>query len=105
MQNLPKITATLNSTAIQNDRFRTPARTRERRTRTSLLPPNQRSWLLLTEAASLIGCSKANAHRLRRGEIDGVPRLPAVQVGKRKWVVLKTSLELWQRENERLSAA
>ena len=70
----------------------------------SLPPPDQRSWLLLTEAAGLIGCSKATAHRLRRGEIEGVPRLPTVQVGKRKWVVLKASLEQWQRENERISA-
>jgi hypothetical protein len=105
MQNLPAITAALNTTTIQNDRFRTPARTRETRTRRSLPPPEQRSWLLLTEAASLIGCSKATAHRLRRGEIDGVPRLPTVQVAKRKWVVLKSSLEQWQRENERISAA
>jgi len=103
MQNLPAISATLNTTAIQNDRFRT-GRVRERRTRRSLPPPDRRSWLLLTEAAGLIGCSKATAHRLRRGEIEGVPRLPAVQVGKRKWVVLKASLEQWQRENERLSA-
>lgn len=105
MQNLPAITATRNTIATQSERFRTPARTRERRTRTSLPPLEQRSWLLLTEAASLIGCSKATAHRLRRGEIEGVPRLPAVQVAKRKWVVLKASLEQWQRENERLSAA
>ena len=61
MQNLPANTVTLNTTAIQNDRFRTPTRTRQRRTRTSLPPPDQRSWLLLTEAASLIGCSKATA--------------------------------------------
>jgi hypothetical protein len=59
----------------------------------------------LVEAAVLIGCSHATIHRLRRGEIKGIPRLPAVQVGKRKWVVLKTSLEQWQRENESLSAA
>ena len=52
-----------------------------------------------------IGCSPATIHRLRRGEIAGVPRLPAVQVGKRKWVVLKESLERWQHENEQVSAA
>lgn len=105
MQNLPAITTSLNTTAIENNRSRRPARTRERRTHTSLPPLDQRSWLLLTEAASLIGCSKATAHRLRRGEIEGVPRLPTVQVAKRKWVVLKASLEHWQRENERHSAA
>jgi hypothetical protein len=64
--------------------------TRERK---PLPPTEQRSWLLLIEAALLIGCSLPTIHRLRRGEIEGVPRLPAVQVGKRKWVVLKASLE------------
>lgn len=79
--------------------------TRGNRLRQSAPALEQRSWLLLAEVASLIGCSKATAHRLRRGEIDGVPRLPAVQVGKRKWVVLKASLEEWQRENEQSTAA
>lgn len=79
--------------------------TRGNRFRQSAPALEQRSWLLLAEVASLIGCSKATAHRLRRGEIDGVPRLPAVQVGKRKWVVLKASLEEWQRENEQSTAA
>ena len=76
-----------------------------KRCRKSLLPPEQRPWLLLAEAAVQIGCSSATIHRLRRGEIDGVPRLPAVQVGKRKWIVLKDSLERWQHENEQVSAA
>ena len=75
------------------------------RSRKPLPPPEQRSWLLLGEAAVQIGCSPATIHRLRRGEIIGVPRLPAVQVGKRKWVVLKDSLERWQHENEQVSAA
>lgn len=79
--------------------------TRRARARKSIAPPDQRPWLLLVEAAGVIGCSKATIHRLRRGEVEGVPRLPAVQVGKRRWVVLKTSLERWQRENERISAA
>jgi hypothetical protein len=75
------------------------------RPRKPLPPPEQRPWLLLVEAAIQIGCSPATIRRLRRGEIDGVPRLPAVQVGKRKWVVLKESLERWKRENEQASAA
>jgi hypothetical protein len=78
---------------------------RRPRERKSIPPQDQRSWLLLNEAAVLVGCSHATIHRLRRGEIEGIPRLPAVQVGKRKWVVLKTTLEQWQRENESLSAA
>jgi Helix-turn-helix domain len=73
--------------------------------RLSIPPVEQRSWLTLAEAARVIGCSKATLHRLRRGEIDGVPRLPTVQLGKRKWVVLKTSLAQWQHENERVCAA
>jgi hypothetical protein len=78
---------------------------RTTRSRKPLPPTEQRAWLLLVEAATRIGCSPATIHRLRRGEIPGVPRLPAVQVGKRKWVVLKDSLERWQHENEQISAA
>jgi len=74
------------------------------RSRKPIPPPEQRT-LLLGEAAVQIGCSPATIHRLRRGEIAGVPRLPTVQVGKRKWVVLKDSLERWQHENEQVSAA
>jgi hypothetical protein len=76
-----------------------------KRYRKPLPPPEQRSWLLPLEAAIRIGCSKATIHRLRRGEITGVPPLPAVQVEKRKWVVLNDSLERWQHENEQVSAA
>lgn len=75
------------------------------RQRRPVPPPDSRQWLLLVEAAAAIGCSPATAHRLRRGEIDGVPKLPAVQVGKRKWVVLKSSLERWRQENEHITAA
>jgi hypothetical protein len=78
---------------------------RTERSRKPIPPAEQRSWLLLVEAARQIGCSPATIYRLRRGEIDGVPRLPAVQVGKRKWVVLKETLERWQHENEQASAA
>ena len=76
-----------------------------RRTRKPIPTADQRSWLLLDEVAAAIGCSSATAHRLRRGEIEGVPRLPAVQVGRKKWVVLKATLEQWQRENEQMTAA
>jgi hypothetical protein len=76
-----------------------------KRIRKSMPPPEQRSWLTLVEAAVQIGCSPVTINRLRRGEIAGVPRLPAVRVGKRKWVVLKESLERWQHKNEQISAA
>ncbi len=78
---------------------------KQMRNRRPLPPAGERPWLLLVEAAVQIGCSRATIHRLRRGEINGVPRLPAVQVGKRKWIVLKESLERWQHENEQVSAA
>ena len=76
-----------------------------RRTRKPIPAINERPWLLLDEVAAAIGCSSATAHRLRRGEIEGVPRLPSVQVGRKKWVVLKATLEQWQRENEKMTAA
>ena len=75
------------------------------RTRKPIPAVDQRPWLLVDEVAAAIGCSSATAHRLRRGEIEGVPRLPCVQVGRKKWVVLKTTLEQWQRENEKMTAA
>jgi len=102
MQNLQAKPATHDILLKPKDEFRPARKTRGQR---SLPPPDKRSWLSLTEAAGLIGCSIATTHRLRRGEIDGVPRLPTVRVGKRKWVVLKATLEKWQRENERISAA
>ena len=76
-----------------------------RRTRKPIPAADERPWLLVDEVAAAIGCSSATAHRLRRGEIEGVPRLPSVQVGRKKWVVLKTTLEQWQRENEKMTAA
>jgi hypothetical protein len=76
-----------------------------RRTRKPIPAVDQRPWLLLDEVAAAIGCSSATAHRLRRGEIEGVPRLPSVQVARKKWVVLKTTLEQWQRQNEKMTAA
>ncbi len=105
MQNTSGNIATPSAFSVNQETFRQPGKIRAKRYRTSIPPAEQRSWLSLAEAAVVIGCSKATLHRLRRGEIDGVPRLPTVQVGKRKWVVLKASLAEWQHENERLPAA
>ena len=60
-----------------------------RRTRKPIPAVEQRPWLLVDEVAAAIGCSSATAHRLRRGEIEGVPRLPSVsgrpkEVGRAK---------------------
>lgn len=105
MQNISAITATPNVIPRNEDTFRKSETLRSKRCRASIPPAEERSWLSLAETAAVIGCSKATVHRLRRGEIEGVSRLPAVQLGKRKWVVLKASLTEWQRENERLPAA
>ena len=75
-----------------------------RRQKNRLPPVEERPWLLTEEVAIQVGCSKSMVHRLRRGEIPGVPPLPAVRVGKRKWVVLKESLARWQTQNERCQA-
>jgi hypothetical protein len=104
VQNISINTATPGALPLNQDSFSQPGEFRVKRCRASV-PAEQRSWLSLAEAAAVIGCSKATLHRLRRGEIDGVPRLPTVQVGKRKWVVLKASVAEWQHENERLPAA
>jgi hypothetical protein len=69
-----------------------------KRNRKPLPPSGEPPWLLLVEAAVQIGCSPATIHRRWRGEIDGVARMPVVQIGKRKWIVLKESLGWWQRE-------
>lgn len=105
MQNISINAATPGALPPTQESSSQPGTFHPKRCRTSVPPPEQRSWLSLAEAAVVIGCSKATLHRLRRAEIAGVPRLPTVQVGKRKWVVLKASLAEWQRENERLPAA
>ncbi len=69
------------------------------RLRKSIPPKSDRSWLLMDEVAEEIGCSKATVHRLRRGEINGVPQLPSVEVGRRKRVVMRSALQEWRRQN------
>jgi hypothetical protein len=71
----------------------------------SLLPPEQRPWVLLGEAAVQNWMQFCHDSQTEAGEIDRVQRLPAVQVGERKWIVWKDSLERWQHENEQVSAA
>ena len=74
---------------------------KKRREKNRLPPVEERPWLLIEEVAIQVGCCKSMVHRLRRGEIPGIPPLPAMRVGKRKWIVLKESLARWQTENER----
>ena len=77
---------------------------KKRRKKNRLPPVEERPWLLTEEVAIQVGCCKSMVHRLRRGEIPGIPPLPAIRVGKRKWIVLKESLARWQTENERRQA-
>lgn len=58
---------------------------RDKGPRYSSMPAlEQRAWLTLAEAAATIGCSKTTLHRLRRGQIPGVPRLPTCSGRKQK---------------------
>ena len=74
----------------------TPAKRRRR----PLLAVETRDWMTAQETASAIGASVATVHRLRRGLIPGIPPLPAVPVGTRKFVFRKASVRRWQDENE-----
>ena len=71
-----------------------------KRSRRPLLAVETRDWMTAQETASSIGASVATVHRLRRGLISGIPPLPAVPVGTRKFVFRKASVRRWQDENE-----
>ena len=71
-----------------------------KRGRRPLLAVETRDWMTAQETASSIGASVATVHRLRRGLIPGIPPLPAVPVGTRKFVFRKASAQRWQDENE-----
>jgi hypothetical protein len=77
----------------------TPHTTTKRR-RGPLLALETRDWMTAQETASSMGASVATVHRLRRGLIPGIPPLPAVPVGTRKFVFRKASVQRWQDENE-----
>jgi len=68
-----------------------------KRGRRPLLAVETRDWMTAQETAS---ASVATVHRLRRGLIPGIPPLPAVPVGTRKFVFRKASVQRWQDENE-----
>lgn len=52
-----------------------------------------------SETALVLGCSVATVHRLRRGLITGIERLPFCQYG-RKVVFRKLSIARWRERNE-----
>jgi len=70
------------------------------RNRRELPPLIVRDWMTPYEAALALGCSLATVHRLRRGLIGGVERLPCNRYG-RKIIFRKASLARWQDNNEK----
>jgi hypothetical protein len=77
---------------------------RPKRTRRPLPAVETRDWMAAQETALALGCSVATVHRLRRGLISGIPPLPAVPVGTRKFVFRKASVRRWQDQNEKGTA-
>ena len=55
--------------------------------------------MTLSEVTELLQCSKAHISKLVNGQIPGVPRLPVIQIGRRK-LVRREALEVWLREAE-----
>lgn len=54
------------------------------------------------QVASELGCSKAHVHHLINGTVAGVPRLPAMRMGRRV-VVRRSTLLRWQEAIEGLA--
>jgi hypothetical protein len=56
--------------------------------------------LTAKEIALELRCSKAQVYKLINGEVPGVQKLPAIPLGKKKKVVMRSSLEAWKRTVE-----
>jgi Helix-turn-helix domain len=56
--------------------------------------------LTAKEIALELRCSKAQVYKLINGEVPGVQKLPAIPLGKKKRVVMRSSLEAWKRTVE-----
>ena len=55
--------------------------------------------LTISEVAAELRCSKTHVCNLINGKLGGVPRLPAIAMGRRK-VVRRSTLERWLRAAE-----
>jgi helix-turn-helix protein len=55
--------------------------------------------LNLAEAAALVRCSRAHLSNVVNGKIRGIPRLPAVRIG-RLVLFRRESLEIWLQQLE-----
>jgi hypothetical protein len=56
--------------------------------------------LTAKEVAVELRCSKAQVYKLINGEVPGIPKLPSIPLGKKKKVVIRSSLEVWKRAIE-----
>ena len=56
--------------------------------------------LTAKEIALELRCSKAQVYKLINGEVPGVQKLPAIPLGKKKKVVMRSSFEAWKRAVE-----
>jgi excisionase family DNA binding protein len=57
--------------------------------------------LNLAEAAALVRCSRAHLSNVINGKVHGIPRLPAVRIGRRV-LFRRESLESWLQQVESL---
>ena len=55
--------------------------------------------LNLAEAAALVRCSRAHLSNVINGKVHGIPRLPAVRIGRRV-LFRRESLEVWLQQVE-----
>ena len=55
--------------------------------------------LTIAEVATSLRCSKTHVCNLINGKVAGVPRLPAIEMGRRK-LVRRSTLERWMRAVE-----
>lgn len=58
-----------------------------------------REILCVDEVAEDLRCSKAHVYNAINGKIQGVTRLPAICMGRRK-LVRRSALESWKQANE-----
>ena|SRR5690242_1131040 len=59
--------------------------------------------LNLAEAAALVRCSRAHLSNVVNGKVHGIPRLPAVRIGRRV-LFRRESLEQWLQQVESMTA-
>lgn len=56
--------------------------------------------LTAREVVVELRCSRAQVYKLINGEVPGVRKLPAIPLGRKKKVVMRSSLESWKRAVE-----